>query len=357
MTPTNTFSRRSHKTGLSPGTLVHIGQRKTDKVLIWELDYNADSVRNDKEMPDVTACLDVRDKTTTTWINITGIHEPAVIEKACSFFDVHPLIQEDILNTGQRPKLEDFEKYVYIVLKVICWDKEANDLVVDQISILLADTYVVTFQEVERGVLNPVRDRIRTGKGKIRRMGADYLVYAILDAIVDNYFAVLEQVGDQIETLEEEMVNDSSNRVLHEIHRFKRDMINLRKAVWPAREVMGALHRGESALFKEGTLIYLKDVSDHTIQIIDTVESYRDMVSGLLDFYISNMNNKMNEVMKVLTVISTIFIPITFIASIYGMNFEGMPELHMPGGYFAALGLMGFIGISLYIYFKHRRWI
>lgn len=357
MTSKISFSRRSHKTGLSPGTLIHIGQRKTEHVTITEIDYNAEAIHYDKEVQNLEECLAFGDKSTVTWININGIHEPAVVEKACTFFNVHPLIQEDILNTGQRAKIEDFENYVYIVLKVICWDNEADDLVVDQISILMSDSFVVTFQEVERGVLDPVRERIRANKGKIRKMGADYLVYAILDAITDNYFAVLELVGDRIETLEESMIDDSNAQVLHQIHTFKRNMINLRKCIWPAREVMGALHRGESPLFGEATLIYLKDVSDHTIQIIDTVESYRDMISGLLDFYISNINNKMNEVMKVLTVISTIFIPITFIASVYGMNFKDMPETEWPWGYYGALGLMALIGLSLVWYFHRRKWI
>lgn len=356
-----TFSRRSHKAGLQPGALIHIGDIKTDKVTIRELDFNAENVCKDRIVENVEDCLEIHDKTTTTWINITGVHDVNVVAKACNFFGVHPLIQEDILNTSQRPKFEDFEKYVYIVLKMISWDAEEEDLLVEQISILLGDGYVVTFQEAERGILDPLRERICQNKGRIRKMGADYLAYAILDAITDNYFAVLESIGDGIEELEERMLQDTSPAMLQQIHHFKREMLTLRKSIWPTREVIGSLHRGETDLFKESSLIYLKDVSDHTIQIIDTIESYRDTVSGLLDFYVSNVNNRMNEVMKVLTVISTIFIPITFIASVYGMNFDrevgNMPELGWHGGYYYALGLMGFIGFSLLWYFKRKKWI
>ncbi|MGH7143037.1 MAG: magnesium/cobalt transporter CorA [Planctomycetota bacterium] len=353
----HSFSRRSHKSGLDPGALIHVGEVKTEKVAFHVLDYSPDAVKTDRAADAIEECLTTREPGTMAWIDIVGLNDVGSIEKVCNFLGVHPLIQEDILNTAQRPKLEDFDSYLYLVMKVLSWDEAANDMRVEQVSLLLAKGVVVTFQEAERGVFNPVADRIRSNKGKLRKMGADYLAYALLDAVVDNYFTVLERLGDQIEELEEVMVHDTDNRVLREIHRFKRDMIQLRKSVWPAREVMSALYRGESDLFQQTTLIYLKDVSDHVIQMIDTIESYRDTVSGLLDFYISNVNNKMNEVMKVLTVISTIFIPITFIASIYGMNFDGMVELHWPQAYHIALVLMAAIGLSLFWVFKRKKWI
>ena len=292
-----------------------------------------------------------------TWINIDGLHEVEIIETIGTHFDIHPLILEDILHTGQRPKFEDFEKYIFIVFKMLYFDQNGDDILEEQISIILGSNFVISFQEKEGDVFNPVRERIRAGRFQIKKRSIDYLAYALIDAVVDNYFLILEKIGEKIEDLEEELLDNPTPETLQTIHHLKRKLISLRKSIWPLREVIGGLERGESALFHESTTIYLKDVYDHTIQVIDTIETFRDMVSGMLDTYLSNVSNKMNEVMKVLTIIATIFIPLTFIAGIYGMNFEFIPELKWHWGYFFIWGLMILIVIGMIFYFRRKKWL
>jgi magnesium transporter len=264
---------------------------------------------------------------------------------------------EDILNTDQRPKMEDYDDYIYFVAKMFHLNKESNEILTEQVSIILGSNFVITFQEgIEGDSFDSIRDRIRTGKGKIRKMGTDYLVYSMLDSIVDNYFTLLEQLGEKIEDVEEEVVSNPTKTTLTNIYTLKREMLFLRKSVWPLREVISSMERGETELIKKQTQIYIRDVYDHTIHAIDTVETYRDMLSGMLDIYLSSISNRLNEVMKVLTIITTIFIPLSFIASLYGMNFEFMPELHSPYGYPIVLGTMLVIGLIMISVFKKRKW-
>jgi magnesium transporter len=253
--------------------------------------------------------------------------------------------------------LEDFGDYIFVVLKTFSYNHQSDELEPEQISLILGPSFVVSFQEREGDVFNPIRERIRSNKGRIRRMGADYLAYSLLDSIVDHYFIVLEQVGEEVEFLEEELVTNPTPETLQTIHNLKREMLFLRKSVWPLREVIGALERGESSLIKESTGIYLRDVYDHTIQVIDTIETFRDMISGMLDIYLSSVSNRMNEVMKVLTIIATIFIPLTFIAGIYGMNFQYMPELEWRWGYPMVWVVMLAIGVLMLIYFRKKDWL
>ena len=356
------IKKRSSKTGLPPGTLVHVGVRKVEKAKITIIDYD-ETHFEEKEVTTVEECLPFKDTPTVTWINIDGIHQVEVIEKIGKQFNLHPLVLEDILNTGQRPKVEDFEHYLYIVLKMLYYDDKDSETKAEQISLLVGSNFVISFQEQEGDVFNPIRERIRGSKGRIRKMGADYLAYSLINAIIDNYFVILERLGERIETLEEELVNNPTPETSQEIHRLKGDMIFLRKSVWPLREVINGLTRGESSLIKESTVIYLRDVYDHTIQVIDTLETYRDVVSGMVDTYLASLSNRMNEVMKVLTVIAVIFIPLTFIAGIYGMNFNpevspwNMPELNWGFGYPTAIGIMIFIGIGMVLYFKNKKWL
>lgn len=350
------FKRRSKKTGLSPGTLVHIGEKKAEKVIIRIIDYD-ESKFQEKSVEAVEECFPFKDEPTVTWINIDGLHQVDIIEKIGKHFNIHPLLQEDILNTEQRPKIEDFQDYIFIVLKMLYHSETDNAVNTEQVSLILGKNVVISFQEREGDVFNPIRERIRGGKGRIRKMGADYLAYALMDTIVDNYFIILEKLGERIEYMEEELVTNPTPETLQAIHNLKREMIFLRKSVWPLREVISALERGESEIIKETTGIYLKDVYDHTIQVIDTIETYRDMVSGMLDIYLSSVSNRMNEVMKVLTIIATIFIPMTFIAGIYGMNFEFMPELKWQWGYFMVWFVMIAISIVMLVYFKRKKWI
>jgi magnesium transporter len=280
-----------------------------------------------------------------------------VIEQLGKHFSLHPLLLEDILHTEQRPKMEDFGEYLFFVLKMLYLEEGRHEILAEQVSLILGSNFVISFQEREGDVFKYVRERIRNSKGRIRKVGADYLAYALIDAIVDNYFIILERLGETIEELEEELVTNPVSDTLQTIHHLKREMIFLRKSVWPLREVISALERGESPLIQESTGVYLRDLYDHTIQVIDSVETFRDMVSGILDIYLSSVSNKMNEVMKVLTIIATIFIPLTFIAGIYGMNFEYMPELSWRWGYPAVWFVICAIFITMLAYFKRRKWL
>lgn len=348
--------KRSTKTGLPPGVLIHIGEKKVELAKINILDYDENQFE-EKEARTIRECFPFKDKPTITWMNIDGLHQVDIIEKIGKNFDFHPLLLEDILNTEQRPKIEDFETHIYIVLKMLYYDDITNEINSEQVSIIFGQNFVISFQEKEGDVFNPIRERIRTGKGRIRKMGADYLAYSLIDAIVDSYFIILEKLGENIEDVEETMIANPTPETLHAIHRLKRKMISLRKSVWPLREVVSALERSDSSLIQEPTRIYLKDVYDHTIQVIDTVETFGDVLSGMLDVYLSSISNKMNEIMKVLTIIATIFIPLTFIAGVYGMNFEYMPELKWRWGYSVVWFVMLIIGISMLVYFRKKKWL
>ena len=350
------FRKTSKRAGLSPGTLVHDGDKKVEKAKITIIDYDATQFQ-EKEVETIEECFPFRDTPTVTWINIDGLHEVGIIEKIGKHFSIHPLILEDILHTGQRPKMEDFEDYIFLVVKMFYYDEKDDEIKMEQVSLLLGSNFVISFQEREGDIFDPIRERIRNHKGRIRRMKADYLGYALLDTIVDNYFIILEKIGEDIENMEEELVTRPTPETLQTIHNLKRELIVLRKSIWPLREVVNSLARGESPLINEATGVYLRDVYDHTIQVIDTIETFRDMVSGMLDIYLSSISNKMNEVMKVLTIIATIFIPLTFVAGLYGMNFEFMPELKWHWGYFAALLVMAAVAVFMVFYFRRKRWL
>jgi len=292
-----------------------------------------------------------------TWLDVDGVHQNEILEAVGVHVNLHPLVIEDIHNTYQRPKVEDYEDYLYIVLKMISWDVDSTEIQAEQVSLILGQNYVLSFKEDPGDIFDSIRTRLQEGKGRIRKLGADYLAYSLLDQVVDNYFIVLENLGEQIEDLEEELVTNPDASTLQTIHHLKRELIFLRKSIWPLREAISSLERGESSLFQPETLVYLRDVYDHTIQVIDTIETFRDMVSGMLDIYLSSVSNHMNEVMKVLTIIATIFIPLTFIAGIYGMNFVNMPELQWPWGYFMVWGVMIIIFIGMLIFFKRKKWL
>ena len=350
------FKKVMKKSGLAPGTLLYTNEKRMEKAKITIIDYDEKDLQ-EKEAKAVEECFPFKAGPTVTWINVDGLHEIDMIEKLGVQFDIHPLVLEDILNTGQRPKYEDYENYIFVVLKMLSYDEEKHEIKAEQVSIIIGPNFVISFQEVEGDVFDPIRDRIRNSKGRIRKMGADYLAYALLDAIVDNYFTVLEKLGERIEDMEEELVTNPDPETLQTIHNLKRETIFLRKSVWPLREVISGLERRESTLIKETTGIYLRDLYDHTIQVIDSVETFRDLISGMLDIYLSSISNKMNSVMKVLTIIATIFIPLTFVAGIYGMNFKFMPELEWPWGYPMIWVLMISIFISMLFYFRKKNWL
>ncbi len=348
--------KRSKKAGLPPGSLVHIGEKKAERTKIMIIDYDEQNFQ-EKEARTVEECFPFKETATVTWINIAGVHDSEVVSKVGSHFCIHSLILEDIMTTQQRPKMEDMGEYIYVVVRMLSYEGRKREVLSEQVSLIIGSNFVISFQENGGDVFNSVRERIRTGKGRLRKLGPDYLAYSLLDSIVDNYFLVLEKLGEKVEDLEEELISDPGRKTLHEIHVLKREMIFLRKSVWPLREVVSGLERAESRLIKESTGIFLRDVYDHTIQVIDTVETYRDMLSGMLDMYLSSVSNRMNEVMKVLTIIATIFIPLTFIAGVYGMNFKFMPELDWRWGYFAILVFMFGISVLMLILFKRKKWL
>jgi magnesium transporter len=350
------LKKRSGKAGLPPGSLIHIGDRLTEKTKITVFDYDEAHLQ-EKEIKTVGECRQFKDSPTVAWIHIEGIHDTQILEELGTVFGLHPLTLEDILNTDQRPKMEDFCEYIYIVLKTFYnHADENNETTSEQISIILGPTFVISFQEKETDIFKPIRERIRAGKGRLRKSGADYLAYSLIDTIVDNYFTILEHLGEKIEIIEESLVKNPSTQTLQAIQHLKREMIFLRKSVWPLRETISSLERTECQLIQESTGLFLKDIYDHTIQVIDTIETFRDMLSGILDIYLSSISNRMNEIMKVLTIIATIFMPLTFLAGVYGMNFKYMPELEWHWGYFFILGIMITIAVSMLVYFRKKRW-
>jgi magnesium transporter len=348
--------RRSQKAGLPPGTIIHVGEKRQEPVKLSVINYDS---TNFQEGPvnTIEEAFSFKDEASVTWLNIDGVHKPEIIEQVGTHFGLHPLVLEDIANTGQRPKMEDFDDYIYVVLKMLRFDAKENETKAEQVSIILGRDFVISFQEREGDVFDTVRERLRNNKGRIRKMGADYLTYALIDAIVDHYFVILENLGETMEDIEDKLVTNPSRETLRTIHDLKREMIFLRKSVWPLREVISRLERSESALINKSTCVYLRDVYDHTIQVMDAVETFRDMLSGMLDIYLSSVSNRMNEVMKVLTVIATIFIPLTFLAGIYGMNFRYMPELEQAWSYPVVLTVMFIIAIMMVFYFRRKKWI
>jgi len=349
--------KRSRKSGLPPGTPVHIGERKTGAPRVSLMHYDGEQLV-EEEVTDVSACRTWLSRPGVTWINIEGVHQIDLLEQFGTVFGLHPLVLEDIANTGQRPKVEDYGGYLYIVMRMLSLQAARQEVVGEQISLIVGPNFVISFQEGIAGdAFNPIRERLRTSKGRLRREGADYLVYSLIDAIVDGYFVLLEKLGEQIEVLDERMLANRAGDVARTIHLLKREMIWLRKAVWPLREMINTLQRAETPLIRASTGVYLKDVYDHTIEVIDTVETYRDVLSGMLENHLSLLTTRLNEIMKVLTVISTIFIPLTFITGIYGMNFRFMPELEWRWGYpLALLGMAG-IGVAMYFYYRRKKWL
>jgi magnesium transporter len=335
---------------------VFVGEKRSEKVKLSVINYDGSNFQ-EKEVRSVGEALSIRKKSSVTWLNIDGVHQPEIIEQVGKIFGVHPLLLEDIANTGQRPKMEDFDDYIFVVLRMLRFDEKENQTKTEQISMVFGADFVVSFQEREGDVFDIIRERLRNNKGRIRKMGADYLAYSLIDAIVDNYFMVLEKLGEAIEEIEDKLVTEPRSETLQTIHDLKRETVFLRKSVWPLREVISRLERSESPLISKSTFVYLRDVYDHTIQVMDSVDTFRDTLSGMLDIYLSSVSNRMNEVMKVLTVIATIFIPLTFIAGIYGMNFKVMPELDQPWGYPAVLILMLTIAVVMLIYFRRKKWL
>jgi magnesium transporter len=346
----------SKKIGLSPGTIAFIGKKKVEKTRISIIDYDSNSV-SEKKANRIEECFPFKDTPSITWLNIDGLYETELIDKIGKYYDIHPLVLEDIANTGQRPKIEIFDNYIFIVIKMLTFDERKFKITSEQVSLILGKNFVISFQEKPGDIFDPLRERIKKSKGRIRKMNSDYLTYTVLDIIIDYYFNILEYIGEKIEVFEEELMIEPKPENLNEIYKLKREVLFLRKSIWPLRELVNKLEKSESLLIHKKTAPYLRDLYDHTIQVIDTVETSRDLLSGMLDLYLSSVSNKMNEVMKVLTIFAAVFIPLTFLAGIYGMNFEFMPELGWRYSYFVILGVMVLIAIGLLSYFKKKRWM
>ncbi len=345
-------AKRSEKEGLSPGTLVHLGEKPAEPVRITLYDYDEAHLEA-HEVSNIEECYVYKDKPTTTWINVEGVHQADIIEKLGSHYGLHPLLLEDIMNTEQRPKIEDFEDYVFLVLKALYM--EDAQLQTEQVCVILGKNFVISFQESRDSVFHTIRERLKNGKGRIRRMGADYLAYTLLDAVVDGYFYILEAIGEKIEAAELELMTAPTRATMERIYGLKREILFLRKAIWPLRELIGNLKKLESRLFKKATAIYLRDVYDHINAVGETVSTFVETISDMQEIYLGSLNTRLNATMKVLTVVTTIFIPLTFITGVYGMNFPDLPGLNTPGAYLSVWALMAALGVGMYLYFRRSK--
>jgi magnesium transporter len=347
--------KRSKKTGLPPGTLVHIGKQRADKVTLTVFEYS-DTQCQERQLTSLEAFTPSREAE-VTWIDVGGIHQLDVLEGLGKRFNLHPLLLEDIANTDQRPKMDEYGTYGFVVLKTLRAGDHRDEIEVEQVSIVFGEDFVLSFQENGSDVFEPVKERLRAGKGRLRQSGADYLVYALLDATVDQYFLVLEVLGEKIESLQDAVVENPKPQTLRAIHALKRDLLFVRRAVWPLREVMNSLSRTDTPLLQPTTKVFFRDVYDHVVQIVDTIETLREMVASMLEVYLSSVSYRLNAVMKVLTIITTIFMPLTFIVGVYGMNFEHMPELKWQRGYFMVWLVMAGIAVSMLIFFRRKKWL
>jgi magnesium transporter len=350
------MKKRAGKIGDSPGSLVHIGEVSDAIPQLSALRYHPGGAEDLSLIDDVAKLAATVTPQSVTWINLDGLHDVELIKSLGSAFSLHPLVMEDILDTDHRPKLEASDGFLLLIAKKLTFSPERDDILSEQISIIVGSGYVLSFQEKPSDLFNALRQRILTDQGRVRKMGADYLAYRLLDTIVDHYFLLLEQMGDRIEMLEDQLLAKPDRQLLHRIHLAKREMILLRRTVWPLREVIGGLQR-DVTLITPAVQPFLRDLYDHTIQIIDTVETYRDIITGLLDLYLSSISNRMNEIMKVLTIMSTLFIPLTFLVGVYGMNFDYLPELHWRWGYFALWGVMLSSVGGMFVFFRRKGWL
>ena len=348
--------------GQSPGSVVYLGPERDASVTFQLISYQDERF---EELPDLSleeALARLRSDAGVRWLNVNGVHRAELVERVGQALDLHPLTMEDIVSLGQRPKADDYDRYLYLTMRMLEYGNgDAPDgmpeLMNEQLSLVLADGVVVTFQERPGDVFEPLRERLRQGKGRLRRLGADYLAYALMDIVIDRYFTVLEDYGDAIEALEAEILEDPNSEVLQRVNHLKRETLQVRKAVWPLREVIAGLERDEGELVSRTVLAYLRDAHDHAIQVIDTVETLRDMLTNLHDMYLSALSYRMNDIMKVLTIIATIFIPLTFLVGVYGMNFHNMPELSLPWAYPALWGLMIALAVGMLLLFRRRGWL
>lgn len=345
---------RAKKVGLRPGEAIFVGEQKMEQPRLSRISYTRQELRVETSVSQ-EQLREPAPEGAIRWINLDGVHDTPLVSAIGELFDLHPLLIEDILNTHHRPKLEEYRDVILVILQMLTIEQTTGRITTEQVSLILGKGFVLTFQEREGDVFSGVRTRLENAEGRLRRRGADYLAYALLDSLVDSYFLVLEQLGDRLEQLEELAVNPTRD-LLSDIHQIKRELLLVRRAVWPLREICSSLLKDETGLIDERTEIFLRDVFDHTVQLIDTVEIFRDSAGSLLDLYLSVLSHRMNEVMKVLTVMASLFIPVTFIAGVYGMNFDHIPELHWKYGYFGVWGVMLACVAGMLVFFRLRKW-
>jgi len=339
-----------------PGQVIYVGSKENTSTSLEIIDYNKEN-HEVKHTNNINEVFQYRDSEDITWVNVNGLNATEEIEQLGKFYGLHPLILEDIVNTQQRPKIDEYDTYIFMVLKMLYY-AEDGELIKEHMSIVLGEKYVLTFQEADGDVFDGVRDRIKNAKGRIRNSGPDYLTYTFIDAIIDNYFIIIETMGDKIEELEDSLfLDDPEETITQDIQDLKKEIIRIRRAIYPLREVINRLEKGEHPLIHEKTNHYLRDLYDHIIQVSENIEIYREMTWGLMDMYMTTISNKMNEVMKVLTIMASIFIPLTFMAGIYGMNFEYIPELQLKYGYFYLWAAMLIVFFGLLWYFKRKKWL
>jgi len=350
------LKKKTESLGRAPGELIFVGEKKVDQPTLKMIEYNSDLL-HERELKTLEECTACNDHDTVSWININGLHDLDLIEKVGTSFDIHSLTLEDILNTGQRPKMEDYDSYLYFAMKMMNYDEKRGIVVSEHLSIVVGDCFLITFQERPGDVFDPVRERIRKQKGRVRFAGNDYLAYALMDTIIDNYIYIIERIGEQIEDIEELILDNPDKSALSKINTYKRELNYLRKSIRPAREFILQLSRHESELIHDDTRPYLKDLLDLATQAVEIIDTYRDMLTDHLEIYNTLVNNRLNEIMKVLTIFSAVFIPLTFIAGIYGTNFEYLPELKFRYAYFIFWGVLIVVAFIMLRFFKKRKWL
>jgi len=348
--------KRKSKLGLAPGSLVFTGQQKMAQVDISVLHFNEDQFEENQPKSIEETISIIKTFKGVTWINIDGLHDEKSIEEICTYLDVHKLSMEDILSVNQRPKLEEYPDYLQAFIKMITINQDDETIDYEQISFILKGNILVTFQEKTGDIFDSVRKRIKEAKGFIRKRGADYLLYALLDLIVDHYFIIIDSFSEKLEDLESELLQDPDKTTLNRLHNLRSETLLLRRTVYPMREMISRFEKLEEPLISSSIKVFARDLYDHTIAVIENIEILRDMTSGLLDLYMNTVSNKLNEIMKVLTIMSSIFIPLTFIAGVYGMNFTNMPELQYKNGYFVILGVMLAVLIGMVVFLKRKKW-
>jgi magnesium transporter len=349
-------SRTAQKNNI-PGAVEYIGLPRLEDVKIEVLEYDESTFTNEVLVNSVKELKGYLDHPGIKWIRITGVHNPEILSEIGKEFNIISLDLEDIANTTQRPRIEERDEYLLLVFKILQIDPESREVIIEQVSMVLGSNYVISFHETTPKVFETLRTRILTSKGRVRKMKSDYLVFTIIDIIMDHYFTLIEDIGESIEETEEELITSPGQASQEAIYKIKRRLGYVKKTIWPAREVLNQLHRSDHPLIHNETRIYFRNNYDHTIQIIETLESLRDLTSGMMDLYLSTVSYKMNEIMKVLTIFSTIFIPLTFFAGVYGMNFKNLPELEWKYGYFLFWGIMVSITIIMLIFFRRKKWL